>query len=166
MIFVTVGTHEQQFDRLIQKIDQLKEAGAIQENVIMQIGFSTYEPQFCEWKRLLPYSEMQKMYKEARIIITHGGPASFMSALQIGKIPVVVPRQRQYQEHVNDHQVYFAKAVSERMGNIIAVYDAEQLKQIIINYTVITESMNLKTIQNNELFCKELENIVEKMFGK
>ena len=27
MIFVTVGTHEQQFNRLIKKIDELKEQG-------------------------------------------------------------------------------------------------------------------------------------------
>ena len=29
MIFVTVGTHEQQFNRLIQKIDELKRNGII-----------------------------------------------------------------------------------------------------------------------------------------
>ena len=41
MIFVTVGTHEQPFDRLIRKVDELKENGIIQEDVIIQTGFST-----------------------------------------------------------------------------------------------------------------------------
>ena len=31
MIFVTVGTHEQPFNRLIQKVDELKKDGIIQE---------------------------------------------------------------------------------------------------------------------------------------
>ena len=45
MIFVTVGTHEQPFNRLIKKIDDLVANGSIQEEVIMQTGFSTYKPE-------------------------------------------------------------------------------------------------------------------------
>ena len=41
--------------------------------------------------------------------------------LQIGKTPIVVPRQHQYNEHVNDHQVEFARNVAQRMGTIIEV---------------------------------------------
>ena len=36
MIFVTVGTHEQQFNRLIKFIDELKRDKVIVEDVIMQ----------------------------------------------------------------------------------------------------------------------------------
>ena len=35
MIFVTVGTHEQQFNRLIEYVDCLKRDGIITEEVIM-----------------------------------------------------------------------------------------------------------------------------------
>ena len=42
MIFVTVGTHEQPFDQLIQKIDELKRDGIIKDDVIIQTGFSTW----------------------------------------------------------------------------------------------------------------------------
>ena len=35
MIFVTVGTHEQPFNRLIKKIDDLVANGSIQEEVII-----------------------------------------------------------------------------------------------------------------------------------
>ena len=58
MIFVTVGTHEQQFNRLVKKIDELKRENVIQEEVFIQIGFSDYEPKYCEWKKLIPYEEM------------------------------------------------------------------------------------------------------------
>ena len=35
MIFVTVGTHEQPFNRLVKKIDELKRDGVIKEDVII-----------------------------------------------------------------------------------------------------------------------------------
>lgn len=94
MIFVTVGTHEQPFNRLVQEIDNLKRDGVITEDVIIQTGYSTYEPKYCQWDRLIPYQQMVKNVEDARIVITHGGPASFIMALQIGKIPIVVPRQK------------------------------------------------------------------------
>lgn len=60
MIFVTVGTHEQPFNRLIKKIDELKQDGTIEEDVIIQTGFSTYEPKYCQWSKLIPYQQMVK----------------------------------------------------------------------------------------------------------
>ena len=103
MIFVTVGTHEQQFNRLIKYMDNLKGNYKIDDEVVIQIGFCTYTPKYCRWSRLFSYDEMLKNIQEARIVITHGGPASFIMPLQYGKIPIVVPRQKQYGEHVNNH---------------------------------------------------------------
>ena len=71
MIFVTVGTHEQPFNRLIEYMDHW--AKTHNEKVIMQTGFSTYIPKHAEWKKLYPYQEMIEMVKDARIVITHGG---------------------------------------------------------------------------------------------
>ena len=161
MIFVTVGTHEQPFNRLIKKVDELKREGIIQEDVIMQTGFSTYEPKYCEWSKLIPYQQMIKNVEVARIVITHGGPASFIMPLQIGKVPIVVPRQHKFDEHVNDHQVEFARNVSERMGTIIVIEDIEKLEEYIINYDEIVTSMKHGMSSNNVKFCEELEKIVE-----
>lgn len=85
MIFVTVGTHEQPFNRLVQKIDELKKDGVIQEDVIIQTGFSTYEPKYCQWSKLIPYQQMIKNVEDARIVITHGGPASLLCHFKLGK---------------------------------------------------------------------------------
>lgn len=60
-------------------------------------------------------------------ILTSGGPASFIMPLQIGKTPIVVPRQHQFNEHVNDHQVEFARNVAKRMGTIIEVENKNDL---------------------------------------
>ena len=164
MIFVTVGTHEQPFNRLLEYIDKLKENGTITEEVIMQTGFSTYEPRCCKWQKLFPYSEMVKMVEQARLVITHGGPSSFIMPLQVGKIPVVVPRKKEFNEHVNNHQLEFAKAVAERQGNIIVVEEIEQLGDLIVNYDKVVESMPVKLKSNNAKFNQEFERLVNNMF--
>ena len=51
MIFVTVGTHEQPFDRLVKYIDELVKVGEIKEEVVIQAGYSTYEPVHCKWRK-------------------------------------------------------------------------------------------------------------------
>ena len=65
MIFVTVGTHEQPFNRLVKTVDELKRDGVITEDVIMQTGFSTYEPKYCQWSKLIPYEQMIKNVAKA-----------------------------------------------------------------------------------------------------
>lgn len=49
MIFVTVGTHEQPFNRLVEYMDQW--AGGHNEEVVIQTGFSSYEPENCKWSK-------------------------------------------------------------------------------------------------------------------
>lgn len=163
MIFVTVGTHEQQFNRLIEEVDRLKGEGVIEDEVIMQTGFSTYEPKCCSWSKLISYHEMQKNINEARIIITHGGPASFIAPLQVGKIPIVVPRQSRYDEHVNNHQVEFCKRVESEMDNIILVEDCKNLKKAIMEYEISCERKNMDLQSCNLEFNKRLESIVREL---
>lgn len=161
MIFVTVGTHEQSFERLIKEIDELKGNGTIKEDVFIQTGFTDYIPKNCEWSKLVSFKDMDKKVSDARIVITHGGPASFIAPLQKGKIPIVVPRQFEFNEHVNNHQVDFAKQVEKRKKNIIVVYDIKDLKDKILNYDKITKQMNSSNSSNNEKFCKDFENEVK-----
>lgn len=166
MIFVTVGTHEQPFDRLVKYVDELKRDGIITEDVIIQTGYSNYEPVFCQFQKLYPYKKMIEMVDEARIVITHGGPSSFIMPLQVGKIPIVVPRQKQFDEHVNDHQVEFAKAVEERQKNIIVVEDVEELAKVICEYDEIISAIQNGIESNNTRFNQELEKqINELMFN-
>lgn len=164
MIFVTVGTHEQQFNRLIEEMDRLKKENIITDDVYMQTGYSTYEPQYCHWKKLFSYYEMNEMYEKADIIITHGGPASFMKALELKKIPIVVPRQLKYGEHINDHQVEFVSLVEERYTNIISVYDIKEIYNNIINYNIIIKKMGGLISSNNDLFNQKINKLIIEEF--
>ena len=109
---------------------------------------------------------MVKNIAEARIVITHGGPASFIMTLQIGKTPIVVPRQKQFNEHVNDHQLDFAKAVADRMGTIIPVVQTNDLKDVIINYDEIVAQMPSGMKSNNKVFNDSLEKLVTELIRK
>lgn len=165
LIFVTVGTHEQPFNRLIKAVDDLRAAGSISEPVILQTGFSTYEPKHCEWHKFLPYSEMKSNMERARIIISHGGPASFLMPLQFGKIPIVVPREEKFHEHVNNHQVDFAHEVSTRMGIIIPVYDVADLANTIRSYDQTLASLQHSIVTSNTVrFNDRLQRITEELF--
>lgn len=160
MIFVTVGTHEQPFNRLIKEVDCLKKEGIITDEVFIQTGFSTYEPQYCDWKNIISYPEMEDYMNRADIIITHGGPATFMGAIAKGKKPIVVPRQEKFGEHVNDHQVEFAEQVSERFGSIVVVEEVNELQNYLrTNFTDVT-----KAVSNNETFNNRFKIEVGNMF--
>lgn len=164
MIFVTVGTHEQPFNRLIEAVDKMKAGSVFDDDVIIQTGYSTYVPKLCEWQKLYPYDRMLELVNDARIVITHGGPSSFIMPLQVGKIPIVFPRQKQYGEHVNDHQVEFSRAVAERFGNIIVTENEEKLKSAITNYDacVLTKAHGISS--NNNKFIKDLEREINDIF--
>lgn len=161
MIFVTVGTHEQPLNRLVEYMD--KWAGSHDEEVVIQTGFTAYEPKNCRWSNLYPYCQMLENVDRARIVITHGGPSSFIMPLQIGKVPIVVPRKKECDEHVNNHQVDFSRAVAERQGNIIVIENIRELDDVINRYDEIVKRMIKGLQKNNEKFCCEFEKIVNEM---
>ena len=164
MIFVTVGTHEQPFDRLVGYMDRWAETH--DEQVMIQTSYSTCEPEHCEWKMSYPYQMILKMVSEARIVITHGGPSSFIIPLQSNKIPIVVPRKKKFHEHINDHQTEFSRQFAQRQGNIIVVENIDDLGSIIENYENIVRNMKNNMVSNNEMFCKNLESIVNELKKK
>jgi UDP-N-acetylglucosamine transferase subunit ALG13 len=169
MIFVTVGTHEQPFDRLLVEVDKLIETEKIKEEVYMQTGFSTYIPKFCTFSPLIPFDKFMELINKARIIITHGGPGSIMPVLYQNKVPIVVPRQKKFREHVDDHQVTFCRHL-EFKGKILAVYEIKELEQKIINYDSLITKMksNFYHLYNKQHLHAIINNIeinINKLFS-
>jgi UDP-N-acetylglucosamine transferase subunit ALG13 len=66
------------------------------------------------WRHYLAYPEMEAALREASAVVSHGGPGTIMLALAAGKKPIVVPRRSALGEHVDDHQVNFARRASDR----------------------------------------------------
>lgn len=130
LIFLTVGTHKDPFDRLIKKVDELAGAGAIKDKIVMQIGNSTYEPKNCEFYKFVGSDKFEELYKSADIIICHAGAGSIINALKNKKHLVIVPRLKKFHEHTDDHQLDLAEAM-EKDGKAVCVRDVEQLPEAI-----------------------------------
>ncbi|MCW6140243.1 glycosyltransferase [Lactiplantibacillus plantarum] len=161
MIFVTVGTHEQPFNRLVKAVDMLKLNGKITESVFIQTGYSTYVPQACEYKDFISMKQIDKYMQQASIVITHGGPSSFVMALQYNKVPIVVPRLSKYNEHVNDHQLTFCNELIERNFPIKVVENIDSLTDVIgsINLNDSNKKINL----NNDRFVQQFKVVVSRI---
>ena len=164
MIFVTVGTHEQQFDRLVKYMDGW--AGRNDEDVVIQTGYSRYEPVNCRFSSLMPYEELAELSDKARLVISHGGPSSFIIPLKAGKVPVIVPRRAEFNEHINDHQLDFCRELAKRWDNIIVVEDINELGNVIERYDELTKDIRSVFRSNNDRFCAEFEGIIEGLWGK
>jgi UDP-N-acetylglucosamine transferase subunit ALG13 len=156
MIFVTVGTHEQPFDRLIKAVDELP----IDEEIVIQYGYSKYLPKRpnCVFKPFFSNELMNQYSKDARIVITHGGPGSIFTALIYGKKPIIVPRQKKFNEHVNDHQVKFSEFMQKK-GKGITVLDISELYDKIKTYSDEKISYVPKTGEFVKKLQKEIDNL-------
>ena len=132
MIFVTVGTHYQGFERLIKTVDELVDKDKIKENVIIQIGHSDYIPKNCKWFRFVDPEDFVKFCKKSNIVITHGGIGSIVIPLKLKKPVIVVPRYKKFLEHTDDHQLQITRYL-EKEKKIIAVYGINNLEKAIIN---------------------------------
>lgn len=121
MIFVTIGTHPGQFDRLVRKMDEI--AGKIKEKVVIQRGFTRYKPVNADYFDFAP--NLTPYFSKARIVISHSATSLVEFLLTEKKPLITIPRQAQFKEHINDHQVEFAEYLHHKMGvkNIINIED-------------------------------------------
>lgn len=111
MILITVGTTQFPFYSMSSIVKEIGETVVSGEKIIFQHGNT---PPMSSQKIIknIPYvsfQEMQKYISAARIILCHGGPATVYQVLWQSKLPVVVPRQKKFGEHVSNHQVDFSE---------------------------------------------------------
>lgn len=130
MIFVTLGTQDKSFDRLLKAIDSEIEKGTIHDKVIVQAGYTKYESKNMEIFDLVGPEEFDKLVDECDLLITHGGVGSILSAVKKGKKVIGAPRLKKYKEHTNDHQKQIVKEFAKE-GYILALTDFSQLGKVI-----------------------------------
>ncbi|MFZ5479768.1 MAG: glycosyltransferase [Myxococcota bacterium] len=158
MIFATVGTHEDPFDRLIGALDALD----TDEEIVVQYGYSA-PPRRARGERMMPFDAIQDHMARARVVITHGGPASIMQALAHGKVPIVVPRQSRFGEHVDDHQVRFAGRVADR---VIVVLDVAELAPAIRDYDTRAKAAGTYGPERARQFAEKLDALCEDLLTR
>ena len=130
MILILLGTQNNSFHRLLEEIDRLIQRGMIQEEVIVQAGYTQYTSKNMKILGLIAKEELEKLQNKADLIITHGGVGSILLSITKNKKVIAVPRLHQYGEHVNDHQKQIVKLFNEK-GYIIGIDGVEGLEQAI-----------------------------------
>lgn len=122
MIFVTVGT-QLAFDRLTTAVDGWAGASAGRD-VFAQIGPSRLQPRYIEHKQFVPPDECAARMGAADAIVAHAGMGTILTALEMGKPLLVMPRRAALGEHRNDHQLATAMRFSS-LGVLVAMDDAD-----------------------------------------
>jgi UDP-N-acetylglucosamine transferase subunit ALG13 len=137
LIFVTVGTQRFQFNRLFEELDVLIENGVLKERVIAQIGFTDYVPSNFTAEKMISPEKVNNLIKESSLIITHAGTSSIISSLKKEKKVIVVPRQKKFGEHVDDHQMEITKLfeIKEAIESVYEIKELGEKIQIIKNKT-------------------------------
>jgi len=124
VIFVTVGSADP-FDRLIRAVDEWA-ASRRRSDIFAQIGKSRYEPRHIEAVRFLSPSEFRDRVRTARLVVSHAGMGSIITALEIGTPIIIMPKWARLGEHRNDHQVATARHFGQKQG-IIEARDEQDL---------------------------------------
>ncbi len=151
MIFVTIGTHSGQFDRLIRRIDEI--APKIKEEIIIQRGFTKYIPK--NTKSFEFTDNMNKYYKEARIVIAQSATTLIEFILKYGKPVITVPREAKYKEHINDHQVEFAEYFAKK-ANVLMIRNMKDLTPELLKKYDKKPKINLKGLHNLQAKIKQV----------
>ena len=130
MIFVTVGTQDKQFIRLLQAVDKAIEDGFINEEVIVQAGCNDYQSDNMKIMKMLSQQEFEKYINECSLLITHGGVGSIMTGLKYGKKVIAAARLAKYHEAERDHQEEIIRKF-ENDGNILGALDLDKLGEVV-----------------------------------
>lgn len=153
MIFGAVGTNSWDFTRLIKELDEI--SGEIDEKMIIQIGNNNYKPKNAQFFEFIDKNEMEDIYEESRVIVSHAGIGIILSAIRHKKPIIVVPRMEKFGEHFDNHQIDTAKKL-EKEGITVA-WDIEQLKLLLMD-----EELDNTFKSNNEL-TKNLKNYIDEL---
>ena len=128
MIYATVGT-QLPFDRLVSAVDWWAELRG-RNDVFMQIGQTMFRPQHAAYQQFLDPLEAQAKLESASLIISHAGMGTIISALELGKPIIVLPRRAGLGEHRNDHQLATVKQLSRLSLVTVAMDEQELLEQL------------------------------------
>jgi UDP-N-acetylglucosamine transferase subunit ALG13 len=150
MIFVITGTEAFPFNRFIEKIDSLKENKIINEDIFIQLGSCSYIPKYCSWHKWLSFGSMRENIANADMVISHAGAGTTLLCLEMGKTPLLVTRRKEFGEHLDDHQVSFAR-IMEKLDYAVVAYQVSDLEKCIAKMWQIPKNKRALIKNNSKL---------------
>jgi len=130
MILVLLGTQNNSFHRLLEEIQKNINNGNIEEEVIVQKGYTKFESEKMTLYDQMPLNEIMRLTEKADLVITHGGVGSIINSIEKNKKVIAVPRLKKYNEHVNNHQLDIIKSFND-MEYIIGLNGVEELGETL-----------------------------------
>jgi len=124
VIFVTVGT-QLPFDRMVGAVDRWAGANPGAE-VFAQVGPTSLEPRHMGYSRFITPAECRERMTSAKAIVAHAGMGTILSALELGKPLLIVPRRASLGEHRNEHQLATARRFAE-LGRVTVAFEDSEL---------------------------------------
>ena len=129
------------FERLIRWMDAIAEK--TDEEVIMQIGNTEYEPKHASYFRFESKEKMDQFYSRARVIVCHAGVGSLMTSLENEKLVIAVPRSKELGEVIDNHQLEIAKEL-ENEGRIRIANALNELENHLLEIKYTASNLRLK----------------------
>ncbi len=126
-IFVTVGSQQFQFNRLLKELNKLDNS---KYEIFAQIGNSSYMPTNYAYTPFLNPQEFKNHINKADLIITHAGTGAIMNSLKLNKPIIAVARLAKYHEHVDNHQLEIVRLFQQK-NYIIGLEEVDNLDKII-----------------------------------
>lgn len=123
MIFVTLGTFEMSFKRLLNDIEKLE----IEDEIIIQSGYTEFKSNKHKVLKFLDKEEFNYYMDNADVIICHGGIGSILDALKRKKKVIAIPRLEKYNEHVDNHQIEIVDKFTKE-NYILGCMETNQIK--------------------------------------
>ena len=118
MILVLCGTQKQDFSRMVKCVVET----ATTEEIVVQGGHNTYEIDRVRNVNFVSPLQLEELYNEATLVVTHAGAGSMIAALEHQKKVIAFPRLKKYSEHVNNHQVELARKF-ESLGYLLMYHE-------------------------------------------
>lgn len=129
MIFATVGT-QLPFDRMLGALDAwASQTGARQSQaplVRAQTGVSGKGFGSLDCAPFMPPQAFRDAMEQAMVIVAHAGMGTILTAAELGKPIVIMPRKAALGEHRNDHQ-YDTAAKMAHLPNVTVAETGQEL---------------------------------------
>jgi UDP-N-acetylglucosamine--N-acetylmuramyl-(pentapeptide) pyrophosphoryl-undecaprenol N-acetylglucosamine transferase len=111
-VVVSLGMHQGfQFRRLLERLTRIIPSGT---EVLWQVGCTDASGLGVDALPNVASAELSRAMADSDAVIAHAGVGSAVSALMTGRRPVLVPRRKRFNEHVDDHQACIAAELDRR----------------------------------------------------
>ncbi|GAB3731128.1 glycosyltransferase [Nocardiopsis nanhaiensis] len=127
-VVVSVGTDHHGFDRLVRWVDDYSRRHP-DLRILVQHGHSS-APEKASGTPFMPSGDLSEAMHGASAVVTHGGPGTITQARSAGHLPIVVARDPELAEHVDEHQLLFVGRVEEA-GRVRACSTSQRLHALL-----------------------------------